>query len=196
MALLLQTFPYGLPTFNLEPRTTNLLYPPTSFFLEPPLGGTEMLDMETPSQTATQFQHAMDDIQQIVAEVSLCKRLQTYCCHEHPLSRSRPRHRICHCRRSSGGANRGHSKEGGVRGTYREHRVSLCVTVVDTTTYDALLGMEFMAGVGGCCDTYCEVFRHRRVGLDGLTLTVTRSIPQITFLHVIFIRMARGFDTP
>ena len=50
------------------------------------------------------------------------------------------------------------------RGTRREHRVSLCVTVVDTTTYDALLGIEF--------------------------------ILQITFLHVLSIPMARGFDTP
>ena len=28
------------------------------------------------------------------------------------------------------------------RGTPREHRVSMLVTVVDTTMYDALLGME------------------------------------------------------
>ena len=35
-------------------------------------------------------------------------------------------------------------------GTPREHRVSVLVTVVDTTPYDALLGMEFMDVVGRC----------------------------------------------
>lgn len=55
------------------------------------------------------------------------------------------------------------------RGTPRECRVSLFVTVVDTTTYDALLGMKFMAAVRGYYDTYTEMFKYRRVGLDGLT---------------------------
>lgn len=54
-------------------------------------------------------------------------------------------------------------------GTPRKCKVSLFVTVVDTTTYDALLGMEFMAAVGGCYDTCTEMFKYRRVGPDGLT---------------------------
>ena len=35
------------------------------------------------------------------------------------------------------------------RGTPREHRVSMLVTVVDTTMYDALLGMELLLQWGG-----------------------------------------------
>ena len=55
------------------------------------------------------------------------------------------------------------------RGTLRGTRVSLYVTVVDTTTYCALLGMEFVAGVGGCYDNCYEMFRYKRVGPDGLS---------------------------
>ena len=54
------------------------------------------------------------------------------------------------------------------RGTPRENGVSLCMTVVDTAAYD-LLGMECMAAVGGCYDTYRETIWYMRVGLDGLT---------------------------
>lgn len=43
--------------------------------------------------------------------------------------------------------------------TPREHRVSMLVAVVDTTTYDALLGMKFIVAVGVCYDTYIEMFR-------------------------------------
>ena len=63
-----QTF-HGLPTFSSESGTTDQLYPPISLFFEPPLGGTEMLDMETLSQTATQIQHTTDNIQQPLAEL-------------------------------------------------------------------------------------------------------------------------------
>ena len=45
----------------------------------------------------------------------------------------------------------------------------MLVSLVDTLQYDALLGMEFMAAVGGCYETYIEMLKYRRVGPDGLT---------------------------
>ena len=39
-----QTFPHGLPTSSLVPGTPNELYPPTSLFPKPSLGGTESLN--------------------------------------------------------------------------------------------------------------------------------------------------------
>ena len=63
------------------------------------------------------------------------------------------------------------------RGTPRGHRVSLCITVVDTTAYDALLGMECDAAMEGCYITYTEIFRYGRVGLDGLTQSNDLSAP-------------------
>ena len=38
------------------------------------------------------------------------------------------------------------------RGTPHMYTVWLFVTIVDTTAYDVLLGMEFMAAVGGAYD--------------------------------------------
>lgn len=63
------------------------------------------------------------------------------------------------------------------RGTPREHRVSLLVTMVDNTAWCALLGMEFIANVGGCYATYTEMFRYRRVGPDGHTQSFEISAP-------------------
>lgn len=40
------------------------------------------------------------------------------------------------------------------RGTPQERRCSLKATVVNTTTYCALLGMDFAAVVGGVIDTW------------------------------------------
>ena len=50
------------------------------------------------------------------------------------------------------------------------------VTVVNTTAYNALLGMEFTAAIGGCYDTYNK-FWYRQVGLDGLTQSFEISTP-------------------
>lgn len=63
------------------------------------------------------------------------------------------------------------------RGNPHEHRVSLHGIVVNTTTYDALLGVEFMGAVGGCYDTCIEMFRDRQVGPDGLTQSFEISAP-------------------
>ena len=41
------------------------------------------------------------------------------------------------------------------------------VTVVETTSYDILLGMEFMSAFGGAYDTYTEMFKYRYVTPSG-----------------------------
>ena len=40
------------------------------------------------------------------------------------------------------------------RGTPHIHTIWQFVTIVDTTAYDVLLGMEFMTAIGGAYDTY------------------------------------------
>lgn len=50
-------------------------------------------------------------------------------------------------------------------GTPREHQVSLQVIALNTTTYNALLGMEFLAAMGGGYDTYAEIYTCRQGGL-------------------------------
>ena len=47
------------------------------------------------------------------------------------------------------------------RGTDHEHVVELHATVVDTTAYDVILGMEFVAAVRGAYDAYTELFTYR-----------------------------------
>ena len=47
------------------------------------------------------------------------------------------------------------------RGTYHLCVVELEATVVDTTTYDVILGMEFVASVMGVHDAYTELFTYR-----------------------------------
>ena len=42
------------------------------------------------------------------------------------------------------------------RGTEHEHVVELHATMVDTTAYDVILGMEFVAAVRGAYDSYTE----------------------------------------
>ena len=47
------------------------------------------------------------------------------------------------------------------RGTDHECMVELHATVVDTTAYDVILGMEFVAAVRGAYDAYTEQFTYR-----------------------------------
>lgn len=47
------------------------------------------------------------------------------------------------------------------RGTDHEHVVELHAIVVDTTAYDVILGMEFVAAVRGAYDAYTELFTYR-----------------------------------
>ena len=47
------------------------------------------------------------------------------------------------------------------RGTEHEHVVELHATVVDTTAYDVILGMEFVAAVRGAYDSYTEKITYR-----------------------------------
>lgn len=43
------------------------------------------------------------------------------------------------------------------------------MTVVDNVVHDNVPGMECMTAMGGCCDTYTQMNRYRRVGSDRLT---------------------------
>ena len=47
------------------------------------------------------------------------------------------------------------------RGTDHECMVELHATVVDTTTYYVILGMEFVAAVRGAYDAYTKQFTYR-----------------------------------
>ena len=47
------------------------------------------------------------------------------------------------------------------RGTDHECMVELHATVVGTTAYDVILGMEFVAAVRGAYDAYTEQFTYR-----------------------------------
>ena len=50
-----QSFRHGLPRSSLEPRTNNLLYPPSHLFPDPPLGEGEPLTRKTPLQVAARL---------------------------------------------------------------------------------------------------------------------------------------------
>lgn len=54
------------------------------------------------------------------------------------------------------------------RGTPNMCTVEVYVTVVDTTAYDALLGMEFLSAVDVSYDTYTKMFKYRWTSPDGL----------------------------
>ena len=47
------------------------------------------------------------------------------------------------------------------RGTPQMCNILLFVTVVETTAYDVLLGMEFITAMGGAYDAYTEIFKYR-----------------------------------
>ena len=53
------------------------------------------------------------------------------------------------------------------RGTEQECKAAIYVTIVDTSAYDALLGMEFITAMGGAYDTWTELFKYRWLGADG-----------------------------
>lgn len=65
------------------------------------------------------------------------------------------------------------------RGTPHMYTVWLFVTIVDTTAYDVLLGMEFMTTVGGAHDSYTEKFKYRSTREDGSLRT--HEIYMLTF---------------
>ena len=44
------------------------------------------------------------------------------------------------------------------RGTEQECKAAIYVTIVDTSAYDALLGIEFITTMGGAYDTWTELF--------------------------------------
>ena len=51
------------------------------------------------------------------------------------------------------------------------------VTIVNTTAYDVLLGMEFMTAVGGAYDAYTEKLKYRWTGDDERAHTHDLSAP-------------------
>ena len=65
-----QSFPHGLPASSMEPGTTDLHFPPSNLFLEPPLGNGEHLQTETPLQTVAQLQAATKNLQELVVELA------------------------------------------------------------------------------------------------------------------------------
>ena len=65
-----QSFPHGLPTSSLEPGTSDLQFPPSNIFPDPPLGDGAINMQESPLQTMVQLRHATTNLQQLVAELS------------------------------------------------------------------------------------------------------------------------------
>ena len=63
------------------------------------------------------------------------------------------------------------------RGTPNECKAGVPVTIVDTTAYDALLGMEFISAMGGAYDTWSEMFKYRWIGGDGVIRSHEISAP-------------------
>ena len=63
------------------------------------------------------------------------------------------------------------------RGTYHLCVVKLEATVVDTTTYDVILGMEFVAAGMGAYDAYTELFTYRWHDADGQLQVYSVSAP-------------------
>ena len=53
------------------------------------------------------------------------------------------------------------------RQTPQQRTESMYVTVVETTSYDILLGIDFLQAFGGAYDTYTEKFKYRYVTLSG-----------------------------
>ena len=57
------------------------------------------------------------------------------------------------------------------RGSTNSCTVELHVTVVDTTAYDMLLGMEFVRAFNGAYDSYTELFSYRWHDVNGRMLS-------------------------
>ena len=65
-----QSIPHGLPTSSLEPGTSDMQFPPSNIFPDPPLGDGTVYMQESPLQTMVQLRHATTNLQQLVAELS------------------------------------------------------------------------------------------------------------------------------
>ena len=52
-------------------------------------------------------------------------------------------------------------------GTPNQCKASIHATIVDTSAYDASLGMEFITAMGGAYDTWTELFKYRWLGENG-----------------------------
>ena len=63
------------------------------------------------------------------------------------------------------------------RGTNHLCVVELDATVVDTTAYDVILGMEFVVAVMGAYDAYTELFTYRWHDADGQLQAYSISAP-------------------
>ena len=68
--MLPESFSHGLPLSSLEPGTTDLKYPPTTLFPEPPMGDQEELLMETPLQTVAHLRDATRNFLRLAGEVA------------------------------------------------------------------------------------------------------------------------------
>ena len=65
------------------------------------------------------------------------------------------------------------------RNTPAEHRLLVNASIIDTPTYDILLGMEFRA-TRGVYDSYTEQFTYRYFGSDGRLISSSLSAPRHT----------------
>ena len=63
------------------------------------------------------------------------------------------------------------------RGSTKSCTLELHVTIVDTTAYDMLLGMEFVRAFNGVYDAYTELFSYRWHDANGRMLTHNISAP-------------------
>ena len=73
------------------------------------------------------------------------------------------------------------------RHTPQQRTKSLYVTVVETTSYDILLGMEFLSAVGGAYDTYNETFKYRYVTPGGEIQTHELKAPCRTTKTALYV---------
>ena len=228
-----QSFPHGLPPSSLEPGTTDLHYPPSQLFPEPPMGSGEELLMETPLQAVAQLRDATKNLQELVGELAASLwRTATQQERQFPqphlpetpnlvpavaaADRGRVHHTPVYISTSNGAldvngyvpkeaildtgaskvmlskvfaaamnigtdslakgvefvtASGAHAMPLGItkgklkftlgRGTEWMHMVEVNATVVDTTAYDVILGMEFVTAMRGAYDSYTELFTYR-----------------------------------
>ena len=69
-AQLPQTFPHGLHPSSLEPGATDMQYPPTTLFREPPQADEESHEKETPWQQVVHLRNATQTMTRLVADLS------------------------------------------------------------------------------------------------------------------------------
>ena len=63
------------------------------------------------------------------------------------------------------------------KNTPHEHRLLVHASIIDTPTYDILLGMEFIRATRGVYDSYTELFTYRYFGSDGRLKSSSLSAP-------------------